>query len=226
MTEGHVAYMMSQILSAVKYLHERGIVHRDMKPENILFVDRSSSSAIKLIDYGLADFHSKIVDTAREVKVEKTGLTGKIARMLPTVGGRHLIPWHERKKVMVRAGTPHYMAPEMIEHQWYDQKADLFSIGIILCQLLTGWHPFHIPQVDDEGSVKRKIADPSPVEFPKDIFQHVSPEAQDLCQKLLEKDPENRSSAKQALDHVWFQDPHKPSPYGDKGGLSMSIFMA
>merc|ERR1719272_2303785 len=125
---------------------------------------------------------------------------------------------------MVRAGTPHYMAPEMIEHQWYDQKADLFSMGIILCQLLTGWHPFHVPQVDDEASVKRKIADPAPVEFPRDIFANVSPEAKDLCQNLLEKDPEKRFSAKQALEHTWFLDPSKPSPYGDKGGLSVSIF--
>jgi calcium-dependent protein kinase len=179
---------------------------------------------MKIIDYGLADFTAKIQDTAREVKVEKTGLTGKIARMLPTVNGKHIIPAHERRKVMVRAGTPHYMAPEMIEHQWYDQKADLFSIGIILCQLLTGWHPFHIQQVDDEASVRRKIADPTPVVFPRDIFGNVSPEAQDLCQKLLEKDPKNRLSAKQALEHVWFQDPSKPTPYGDKGGLSMSIF--
>lgn len=224
MTEGHVAYMMSQILSAVAYLHERGIVHRDIKPENILFVDRSSSSAIKIIDYGLADFTEKIRSSAREVKVEKTGWTGQIARMLPTVGGRHLIPYHERKKVMVRAGTPHYMAPEMIEQQWYDQKADLFSVGIILCQLLTGWHPFHIQQVDDEASVRRKIADPTPVEFPADIFSNVSREAQDLCRQLLEKDPKKRLSSKQALEHAWFRDPHKPSPYGDKGGLSMSIF--
>lgn len=224
MTEGHVAFMMSQILSAVAYLHERGIVHRDIKPENILFVDRSSSSAIKIIDYGLADFTTKIRDTAREVKVEKTGLLGKLARALPTINGKHMIPYHERKKVMVRAGTPHYMAPEMIEHQWYDQKADLFSIGIIFCQLLTGWHPFHIQQVDDEASVKKKIADPAPVEFARTVFSNVSPEAQDLCKKLLEKDPEKRLSAKQALEHVWFQDPHKPSPYGDKGVLSTSIF--
>jgi calcium-dependent protein kinase len=223
MTEGHVSYMMKQILSALAYCHKQDIVHRDIKPENILFVDRSSSSPIKIIDYGLANFTEKIRGTAKEVKVEKTGLEGKIAKMLPTINGRHIIAHHERKKVMQRAGTPHYMAPEMIAG-YYDCKADVFSIGIIFCQLLTGWHPFYIPQVDDEASVRKKISDPEPVQFPKDIFSTVSPQATDLCQNLLEKDPANRVSAEEALEHPWIKDPDKPSPYGAKDVLSMSIF--
>jgi len=147
---------------------------------------------------------------------------GKLARMLPTVNGKHLIPWHERKKVMQKAGTPHYMAPEMIEG-YYDEKADLFSIGIIACQLLTGWHPFYVPG-DDEQSVRAKISAPEALEFPHHIWEPVSLEALDLCRKLLEKNPKSRLSAAQALAHAWFQDPAKPSPYGNVGGLSASIF--
>lgn len=223
MTEGHVAYMMKQILSALAYCHKLDIIHRDIKPENILFVDRTSSSAIKIIDYGLANFTEKIRETAKEVKVEKQGWQGKLARMLPVYNGRHLIPYHERRKIMQKAGTPHYMAPEMLDGE-YDSKADVFSTGIIFCQLLTGWHPFYIPQVDDEASVKKKIQDRSPVTFPGDIFSNVSAQAQDLCKQLLEKDPAKRLSAQQALEHPWFQDPAKPSPTGNKDALSMSIF--
>jgi len=222
MTESHVAYMLTQILSATKYCHDKGIIHRDIKPENILFVDRSSSSALKIIDFGLANFHEKIMEQAKEVKVAKGGISGRLARMLPSVNGRHLIPWHERKRVMQKAGTPHYMAPEMIEGS-YDQKADLFSIGVILCQLFTGWHPFYTPG-DDEVAVRSKISQPEPVQFPMDVWQPVSEDARDLCRKLLEKSPKNRLSAAQALAHPWFRDPSKPSPFGNVEGLSVSIF--
>jgi len=217
-----VAFMMQQILSATKYCHDQEIIHRDIKPENILFVDRSSSSPLKIIDFGLANFTEKIRQQAREVKILKGGLAGKVARMLPAMNGKHLIPLHERRKVMQKAGTPHYMAPEMI-NGYYDEKADLFSIGIILCQLLTGWHPFYVPG-DDEAKVKAKITHPEPVEFPRDFWQNVSRDALDLCRRLLERDPQQRLSAQQALEHAWFKDPKKPSPYGNAEVLSRSIF--
>ncbi|CAE7945338.1 CPK2, partial [Symbiodinium sp. KB8] len=222
MTESHVAFMMQQILSATKYCHDKGIIHRDIKPENILFVDRSASSPLKIIDFGLANFHEKIREQAKEVKVARSGTMGRLARMLPSVNGRHLIPWHERKRVMQKAGTPHYMAPEMIEGS-YDHKADLFSIGIILCQLFTGWHPFYTPG-DDETAVRAKISNPDPVQFPTEIWAQVSHAACDLCRKLLEKQSSKRLSAAQALAHEWFRDPSKPSPFGNVEGLSVSIF--
>jgi len=128
MTECHVAYMMRQILSATQYCHEKAIIHRDIKPENILFVDRSSASPVKIIDFGLANFTEKIREQAKEVKIPRGGAVGRLARMLPSVNGKHLIPWHERKKVMQKAGTPHYMAPEMIEGD-YDTEADLLALA-------------------------------------------------------------------------------------------------
>jgi len=223
MTESLVAFMMQQILSATKYCHDRDIIHRDIKPENILFVDRSSSSPVKIIDFGLANFTEKIRESAKEVKIPRTGVLGRLARMLPAFDDKHLIPWHERRQVMQRAGTAHYMAPEMIEG-YYDEKADLFSIGIILCQLLTGWHPFFIPRYDDEQSVKRKIISENPVQFPAEIWRYVSKEAQDLCRALLEKNSKKRFSAAQALATPWFRDPAKPSAFGNVDSLSVSIF--
>lgn len=223
MTESHVAFMMQQILSATKYCHNRGIVHRDMKPENILFVDRSPQSSIKIIDFGLANFTTKIRETAKEVTVPRSDGWGMLARLLPSVGGKNVIPREVRKQVMQRAGTAHYMAPEMIQG-CYDQKADIFSIGIIFSQLLTGWHPFYVPRVDDEQSVKRKIVSEDPVEFAQDVWTFVSAEAQDLCRALLEKFPDRRPSAEQALVHAWFKDPAKLSPFGNMDGLSVSVF--
>jgi len=224
MTEIQVSFVMKQILSATRYCHDKGVIHRDIKPENILFVDLTSESPLKIIDFGLSNFTETIREQAREVKVPRGGTMGKLARMLPSFNGKHLIPFHERKKVMQKAGTPHYMAPEMIEGS-YDEKADIFSIGIILCQLFTGWHPFYVPG-DDELAVREKILDPEPVHFPPGIWAPVTPEARDLCMKLVEKCPKTRPSARQCLDHPWFTDPDKAkhSPHGNYEVLSMSIF--
>ena len=60
-----------------------------------------------------------------------------------------------------------------------------------------GWHPFYVPRVDDEQSVKRKIVSEDPVEFAQDVWTFVSAEAQDLCRALLEKFPDRRPSAEQ-----------------------------
>merc|ERR1711972_125865 len=107
--------------------------------------------------------------------------------------------------------------------QCYDEKADLFSVGITLCQLLTGWHPFCAPG-DQEEDVKRKITTKEPVVFPKEMWRQVSPDAVDLCRRLLERSGKARLGASQALNHRWFRDPSKPSPYGNKEGISVSIF--
>merc|ERR1712151_154289 len=59
---------------------------------------------------------------------------------------------------------------------------------------------------------------------PREVWDFVSKDACDLCRKLVEKCPRNRLSAAQALAHPWFQDPAKPSPFGNVSGLSVSIF--
>jgi len=221
MQEGHVAYMMLQILSASRYCHERGVIHRDIKPANIVFVDRTRYSPLKLIDLGLANFTEKLRETAKQVEVPRGGARGRLARLLPAVGGRHLIPPTVRKQMMQRAGTPHYMAPEMISGGCYDQKADMFGVGIVVCEMLTGWHPFFTPQVDTTESVHARITDPQPVELPDVFFGELSKEARDFCRRLLEKCPKKRLSAAQALAHLWFQE--KPSPFGNSEALSPSI---
>jgi len=224
MMEGHIAYMMRQILSAIMYCHHRGIVHRDMKPDNILFLDPSASSPLVLIDFGLAGYAERLRERAREVRVARSDSLGRLARVLPAAAAAR---WCEvKRKMMQRAGTAYYMAPEMIIPGVYDQKADMFSIGVIFSELLTGWHPFFDPQVDDAQSVHAKIKARRPVRLLRQKFEGVSQHARDLCRRLLEKDPKRRLSAGQALAHSWFRDPALPSPYGsaDTGALDASVF--
>lgn len=223
MTEAHVAYQLRQILSAVKYCHRRGIVHRDIKPDNILYVDATASSSLKLIDFGLAGFARQLRERAVEVSLPRSKSLGRLAKLLPRIGAKWL---HVRKVMMQRAGTAFYMAPEMIQAEFYDQKADMFSIGAIVCEMLTGVHPFYTPTVDDVDSVQAKIVAPKPASLPRDLFEHISDEACDLSRRLLEKDPKHRLGAEEALAHAWFQNPLLPSPYGNinTGSLSSRVF--
>jgi calcium-dependent protein kinase len=125
---------------------------------------------------------------------------------------------------MPRAGTLNYFSPEMIRGE-YTELTDVFSAGIILYQLLTGVHPFYIPGVDDENSVKFKISKRD-VEFPIELWSHISADAKDLTRKLLIRDPSYRLSAINALRHRWFKDPLKPTLHGNNGGggVTQSIF--
>lgn len=214
MTESHVAYMMQQILSGLKCCHARGIVHRDIKPENILFVDLSPGSSLKIIDFGLADFVDKLRNNAGQVQVPREDLMGRFVRSFPRI---HKQPSRLRsttKRIMQMAGTAPYMAPEM-DSGSYDERADMFSVGIVFCQMLTGRHPFNASKSDQRQTIRLKITAPCPVELPPEFFHSVSLEAQDLCRGLLEKSPKKRLASPLALVHPWFAQMSQALPYGN-----------
>ncbi|HXF81114.1 MAG TPA: serine/threonine-protein kinase, partial [Usitatibacter sp.] len=85
--------------------HERGIVHRDVKPGNIMVLD---DHRVKIMDFGIAHMHEPMVKT-------QTG---------------------------VLLGSPQYMSPEQIVGQPFDHRADIFSLGLVLYEMLTGVRPF------------------------------------------------------------------------------------
>lgn len=102
--------LVQDVCSALKYAHEKGVLHRDVKPENIL-VD--ASGTVKIADFGIA----KLV-----------GPTG-VGQVTLTQEGSVL-------------GSPHYMAPEQFEHpDEVDERADIFSLGVVFYELLTGELP-------------------------------------------------------------------------------------
>ena len=79
-TEKQVGIWMTEILSAIAYCHEKDIIHRDVKPENILFVDKSETSPLKLIDFGLSSTAARIQDTQKEEIEKKSGVPGLVAK--------------------------------------------------------------------------------------------------------------------------------------------------
>lgn len=103
-----------QLLDGLQFAHAMGIVHRDLKPENVMIVETSSGGdALKIMDFGLA----KVLDTG-------TGVAESV-----TVAGTAL-------------GTLGYMAPEVLTGGLVDERADIFAIGVMVVETLTGARPF------------------------------------------------------------------------------------
>ena len=151
---------MTVVAAGVGAAHKRGIIHRDLKPLNIMIEDgKPLAEAIKILDFGLAKIKSG--DLLGSFLVAQT--TGMI-------------------------GSPHYMAPEQWSDEEPDRRADIYSLGIVLYQMLAGNVPFEgtaVPTI-----MKKHLLTPPP---PFAAFGVVMPPAVErVVRHALEKDPEQR----------------------------------
>ena len=132
-TPAQALAVVPRICEALQFAHNEGILHRDIKPENILL---DSKRRVKIADFGIA----KLVVTGRcgvGSPPPKAGASGDgVAGGVHRTGDAALT---ETGKVL---GTPHYMAPEQLEHpQDVDQRADIYSLGVVFYEMLTGELP-------------------------------------------------------------------------------------
>ena len=153
-----------QIASALSRAHGLGIVHRDLKPENVMLVARDGDEDfVKVLDFGIAKV--PVGDIAPKSSAGEKALT----------------------QVGMIYGTPEYMPPEQALGEAVDRRADLYSLGVILYEMMSGKRPF-----DDESKVKllgMHITAPVP---PLPAELQVPAELESLIQKLLAKDPKDR----------------------------------
>ena len=151
---------MIVIASGVSAAHRHGIVHRDLKPLNIMLQDnKPPAEAVKILDFGLA-------------KIKSGELLGSFV-LAQTIG---------------MMGSPHYMAPEQWSDGELDQRSDIYSLGIILFQMLAGDVPFKgasMPTI-----MKKHLMDPPPHFAELDI--DVPPVIEQVVLHALEKDPDKR----------------------------------
>lgn len=175
-----------------------------IKDRGGLFSEKDAAIILKAVFQAIAYCHSmKLVH--RDLKPENILLEGNELDNIKLIDFGTSTIINPKRKFKKRLGTAYYMAPEVLKKS-YDEKCDIWSIGVIMHILLTGEPPFN-GQNDDE--IIEKVKDGS-IDLNKSLFNEISEEAKNLLEKLLEKDPQKRLSALDALDHSWIknQAPH------------------
>lgn len=178
-SEADSARLMQEVASALAFLHGVGVVHADLKPENLLLCSKKKTDGtIKMIDFGCAVVH-------HDGDKEKTGKQ-----------------IYSRQKVE-STGTTAYWSPERFSRGAMPDKAsDLWSVGVILFIMLCGVHPFDLTGTSTDEEIEERIKrDPTPPMGK--LTDHLSPSAIDLIEKLMAVDPQERISAYEMFRHPW-----------------------
>ncbi|HVF55065.1 MAG TPA: serine/threonine-protein kinase [Pyrinomonadaceae bacterium] len=153
--------LMLQIAAAVAAAHEAGVIHRDLKPGNIFVVQRAHAPHIvKVLDFGIA----KLADT--------------------TDGS----PYNTLTGTGVMIGTPRYMSPEQCDGATLLPSSDVYSMGVILYEMLTGQVPF-------SGASPLALALKHSSELPRplrELVPNIPPQLEQVVLRALEKKPEDR----------------------------------
>jgi serine/threonine-protein kinase len=156
--------IMTGIASALHAAHAVGIVHRDIKPENIMLIERDGDpDFVKVLDFGIAKLQAG-VGAGQERTAQPLTQAGTVI------------------------GTPDYMSPEQALGQPVDARSDLYSVGVILYEMLVGQVPF---TGDAITMLRQRIIGDVP-ELPTTVAGHVHPRVANLLRCLLAKVPENR----------------------------------
>lgn len=167
-----LCWIMSQVFSALAAAHASGIIHRDMKPGNVMLIEKISEDGpvtdfVKVCDFGLA----KILD-AGESSVGPLTRQGAVF------------------------GTPAYMSPEQARGEPLDAKSDIYSCGVVMYKMLTGRTPFRAKS--PTGVLMKHISETPPKMSSFGI--DVDPRLESIVMRAIAKDPAERFDAREARD--------------------------
>lgn len=163
--------LFAQLVSGVDYMHLKGLIHRDLKLENLL-LDKHKNIIIS--DFGFVNSYNR-----------------------------------DRNDLMkTSCGSPCYAAPELVLTQspYSGRKVDIWSLGVILYAMLSGYLPFDDDAENEDGADIVRLYNyicSTPLTFP----EYVSPLARDLLRKIIVSDPEKRMSMNEIRSHPWLA-PH------------------
>lgn len=195
-----IAAIMHEVLKGLEYLHSEAKIHRDIKAANVLL---SNSGEVKLADFGVAGQLTATMSKCCTFVGERRALSptprlhSTAARAAPaSCGAPTQTPAHLPR---ARAGTPFWMAPEVIRQDQYDFKADIWSLGISALEMAHGEPPYA-----DEHPMRVLLLIPQS-EPPQLQGEQWSPAFKDFVSLCLQKDAKLRPSAKELLRHQWIR---------------------
>jgi serine/threonine protein kinase len=187
-SEADAARLIFEIASALAFLHGVGVVHADLKPENLLLCSKNRrDGTIKLIDFGCAVLQTdkKNEDNSSASKTSDVDV--------------------DEKSEARETGTTGYWPPERFKRSELTPAVDTWAVGVILYIMLTGAHPFDLHCDRSDVQVAEAIRN-NPYPPLDDIYVgHLSESAIDLIKKLMEPDPNARMTAYELLHHPWVQ---------------------
>lgn len=153
--------IVQQICSALDAAHSNGIIHRDLKPDNIWLF--KSADGVERVK--VLDFGiAKLQSTTEMIKLTQQG---------------------------VIVGTPHYMSPEQCSGEELDARSDLYSLGVIIYEMLTGWVPFQAP-TPIAVAIKHATQKPDP---PRKLRADIPNDVEAVVMRALEKKQQDRQSS-------------------------------
>jgi serine/threonine protein kinase len=162
-----------QLCDGLQHAHEHGLIHRDFKPENVIVEkDRFGNERPRIVDFGIAILRDDAEDPQKKDRLTTAGLV---------------------------LGTPHYMAPEHAMGAGIDHRIDLFALGVIMYELLTGWLPFDGDGVDVARANLIAPTPPMGVRVPGII---VDPLLEAFTRLLMQKKPADRPESAKAARHL------------------------
>lgn len=172
-------HFLKQLASALKFLREGNFVHRDVKPQNLLLLPSP--------DYREAHKSSRPIMTAsQDSLIPVAGLPSLPMLKLADFGFARVLPSTSMAETL--CGSPLYMAPEILRYEKYDAKADLWSVGAVLFEMVCGRPPF---RANNHVELLRKIeAADNVIRFTRDTV--VSPDIKALIRALLKRSPVER----------------------------------
>ncbi|KAI0115970.1 Serine/threonine-protein kinase ATG1 [Nemania sp. FL0031] len=189
-----IRHFLKQLASALQFLREGNFVHRDIKPQNLLLLP---SVAYRESNRG----SRPILSASQDSLIPAVGLQSLPMLKLADFGFARVLPSTSLAETL--CGSPLYMAPEILRYERYDAKADLWSVGTVAFEMISGKPPF---RASNHVELLRKIeGNNDNIKFPKEV--QVTSDLKALIRALLRRNPVERMSFENFFNHDVIADP-------------------